>query len=93
MEEKVDKFILRKELIDKLKDLNMRIHCKGFSWQHEDFFTLQEALPLIVGGFGEKRLQSGVENDGLKDEPICIHCGRKYSKRIEECFNFAPPAV
>jgi len=44
---------MRKELIDRLKDLNMRIHCKGFSWQHEDFFTLQEALPLIVGGFGD----------------------------------------
>ena len=65
---------MRKELIDKLQDLNMRIHCKGFSWQHEDFFTLQEALPLIVGGFGENASQSIPAQDTQSPIDLGVPC-------------------
>jgi len=74
---------MRKETIDKLKDLNRRIHCSGFSWRHDDFFLLQEVLPELVGGFGDDASQPAVQADVhlCKDikkcawvEDVCAAC-------------------
>ena len=34
--------------IEYLKELNIRLHARGFSWQHEDYLNLQEILPEIL---------------------------------------------
>jgi len=31
-----------------LQRLNARLQASGFSWQHDDYFLLQEALPEII---------------------------------------------
>lgn len=31
-----------------LEDLSKRLNARGFSWQHDDYFVLQELLPLLL---------------------------------------------
>ena len=42
------KKIMDKYKIEYLKELNDRLYARGFSWHHEDYFQLQEALPEIL---------------------------------------------
>jgi hypothetical protein len=76
---------MRVATIKGLKSLNLRLNCRGFSWQHDDFFLLQEALPLIVGGFGvlsgrvvEMDAEKCVHPTGyIKSARVCGLCGEQ----------------
>ena len=34
--------------LEQLKDLSKRLQQRGFSWHHDDYFCLKEALPELI---------------------------------------------
>lgn len=70
---------MNQSIFKQLKDLNERLQKPGFSWHHDDYFCLKEALPEII----ERHLSS--KSSGRDGAWFCEDCGKICSTSISRC--------
>ncbi len=65
--------------LKQLKDLGKRLQQRGFSWHHDDYFCLREALPELI----ERHLsEASTRPDGTE---TCYICGETEGYHEKYC--------
>ena len=72
--------------LKQLKELSKRLQGRGFSWHHDDYFCLREALPELIEHHLTSRQSRAAD--------VCPKCGEPLIMGICEtgCGHIQPPA-